>query len=158
MSDSRSRTIAGAAMLFALVALLAPVAEGQEKIAIGERHTVQSKILNEARPILVSLPDGYGQRQDRYPVVYLLDGDVHLEHVNGLVKFLAWAGQVPRMIVVGVANTDRMRDFSLKPYPGRPGSGGAGRFLEFLATELIPFVDKTYPTMPRRMLVGHSLC
>ncbi len=158
MVNRNTRIIAVIAALAGLATIPPTAALGQEKISIGERVTLQSKVLGESRALLVSLPDDYGQRQDRYPVVYLLDGEVHFDHVSGLARFLAWSAQAPPMIVVGVVNTDRMRDFSLKPYPGQPTSGGAARFLEFLGTELVPWVDRTYRTTPRRMLVGHSLC
>lgn len=40
--------------------------------------------------------------------------------------------------------------------PDRP-SGGAERFLEFLQTEVFPWVEARYRTAPHRMIVGHSL-
>tara|TARA_R110002051_G_scaffold321512_1_gene409376 strand:- start:80 stop:532 length:453 start_codon:yes stop_codon:yes gene_type:complete len=35
--------------------------------------------------------------------------------------------------------------------------GGGRNFLNFIETELIPFIDKKYRTAPIRTLVGHSL-
>jgi len=35
-------------------------------------------------------------------------------------------------------------------------SGGAEKFLSFLKTELIPYIDKTYPTNGTNSLYGHS--
>src|SRR6185295_6548997 len=38
-----------------------------------------------------------------------------------------------------------------------PGGGGQAAFLQFIRTELVPFVDATYPANPqRRFLLGHS--
>ena len=35
-------------------------------------------------------------------------------------------------------------------------SGGAERFTQFLADELIPTIERTYPTSGHRTLIGHS--
>ncbi|MEM7355135.1 MAG: alpha/beta hydrolase-fold protein, partial [Acidobacteriota bacterium] len=129
------------------------------------RLTLQSKILGEERSLLVSTPERYTTSNDRYPVFYLTDGKAHFEHTAATVQFLADAGRIPQMLVVGIPNTDRNRDLT----PSRAGiarrdgsqskyptSGGADDFLEFFSTELIPFIDSTYRTQPYRILAGHS--
>lgn len=60
------------------------------------------------------------------------------------------------MIVVGVLNVDRDRDFTGRVQDGRP-SGNASAFLRFLADEVLPMVDGSYRTAPYRILSGHSL-
>jgi predicted alpha/beta superfamily hydrolase len=62
--------------------------------------------------------------------------------------------QLPEMIIVAVANTDRTRD--LTPDKGNE-KGGSAAFLHFLEQELLPHVDKHYRTLPYRILAGHSL-
>jgi hypothetical protein len=37
-----------------------------------------------------------------------------------------------------------------------PTSGGAGKFLSFIETELIPHIEKSYRTHPYRVFAGHS--
>ena len=38
-----------------------------------------------------------------------------------------------------------------------PGGGGQAAFLQFIRTELVPFVEATFPSNPqRRILLGHS--
>jgi predicted alpha/beta superfamily hydrolase len=73
---------------------------------------------------------------------------------------------VPDAIVVGItyagarANYDSLRAIDYTPVASRanPGSGGGPRFLDFLKTELIPFVESSYPADPaRRVLLGSSL-
>ena len=135
---------------------------GQEGIRIGQVERIQSKVLGEQRTLLVGLPDGYEQLTERHPVLYLLDGKENFEHVAGLVRFMGRVGQMPRVIVVGIANTDRIRDFTPTAAPqalnGRAKtSGGGGKFSQFLEKELIPHVEKKYRTAPYRILVGHSL-
>jgi hypothetical protein len=62
------------------------------------------------------------------------------------------------MIVIGVANTDRTRDFTPTKSAERPTSGGADNFIKFMQKELMPFVEKNYRTQPFNLLLGHSLC
>lgn len=53
-----------------------------EPIVIGERFTLDSKIMAEPRPIWVSQPLGYDQSSERYPLMILLDGDGHFHHTT----------------------------------------------------------------------------
>src|ERR1700730_10304897 len=51
----------------------------------------------------------------------------------------------------------RVRDFTPTKTSEAANSGGAAAFLDFLEYELIPFVDRTYRTIPSdRGLLGHS--
>ena len=60
------------------------------------------------------------------------------------------------MIVVAVASTVRIRDFTQTDWPTAwVGGGGAGNFKRFLSTAL-PWVDRTYRTDGFRALSGHS--
>jgi predicted alpha/beta superfamily hydrolase len=136
-----------------------------EPITIGETVTLQSKILGEERTILVSTPPGYDLSSQRYPVLYMTDGNAHLTHTRGTVDFLARNGLMPQVIVVGINNTDRTRDLSPTHVASReingqvyefPTSGGAPKFLEFFKQELFPYVDANYRTLPLRYFTGHS--
>jgi tetratricopeptide (TPR) repeat protein len=73
---------------------------------------------------------------------------------------------MPPLIVVAIANTDRVRDLTpthadIKHSDGTvepfPTSGGADKFLDFIQTELVPEIEKQYATHPYRIIVGHSL-
>jgi hypothetical protein len=123
-------------------------------------------VLGEERTVLVRTPPGYAARTgERFPVLYMTDGDAHIQHTSGTVAFLARNGRIPEMIVVGITNTDRTRDLSptrVEQLPGNPNvrfptSGGADKFLKFIETELIPHVESKYRTQPYRALAGHSL-
>ncbi len=158
------RTLAATILVLCLVAVTAAAAE---PIAIGERVTIRSQILGEERAILISTPATYGRSTERYPVLYMTDGDAHLTHTRGTVDFLAANGLMPDLIIVGVANTDRTRDLSPthwvppaeagEPPPGPNTSGGADRFLDFFAKELFPYIESHYRTAPYRIFAGHSL-
>lgn len=135
---------------------------GGEPVVIGKKFEVHSKVLNETRALLIATPEGYDQETDRYPVLYILDGDENFVPAVGIVRFLAESERIPPMIVVGIGNTERNRD--LTPHTDveiekrfHPINGGADAFLEFIHGELIPYVDTHYRTRPYKVLVGHSL-
>lgn len=127
-------------------------------IVIGEQFVLHSDVLNEDRAIHVTVPPGYEFTPQKFPVIYLLDGPAHMVHTTGSKDVLARSNRMPQTIIVGIANTDRTRDLTPSPSAnGRlPTSGGADNFLEFINTELIPFIDKNYRTEPYRVLIGHS--
>jgi len=156
------RRLANAVVLLLAVAT---VAAAGEPITIGETVVLDSKVMGEPRTVLVSTPPGYARSRERYPVLYLTDGDAHLTHTRGTVDFLVRNGLMPDLIVVGVSNTDRTRDltpthaFRTRRDGTREeiaGSGGGDRFLDFFERELVPFVDATYRTTPLRLFSGHS--
>lgn len=128
--------------------------EAPAAITIGEKHQIQSKVLEEPRTLLVHLPEQYAEKGNaRFPVIYVLDGESHFTYALGIVERLARsASAIPPHIVVGIPNQgrSRIRDFRLA------GPKGADDFVRFLATDAIPFVDKSYRTHPARTLVGHS--
>jgi predicted alpha/beta superfamily hydrolase len=128
--------------------------EPSDAITIGERFKLRSQVLGEERELLVYKPAI--EPGAKYPVVYLLDGDRHFHHVSGLLEFLAGQGRMPPMILVGIANTDRGRDFSPTHQDRVANSGGADKFLDFIERELIPEVERRLPTAPYRILIGHS--
>ena len=126
---------------------------------------LKSDVLGEERVILVRTPQGYENGSQRYPVIYLTDGDAHILHTASSIEFLSRNGRMSELIVVGIPNTDRMRDLSPTHIstagatggPQFPTSGGGDKFLKFIETELIPDIEKRYRTHPYRILAGHSL-
>jgi hypothetical protein len=151
------RALASAALALGLgIGGAAGAAEGQG-VVIGQAFSLASEVLGEERPLLVHLPRSYQRSPDtRFPVLYLLDAEAHFHHVTGLTDFLAAQGLAPEMIVVGVINTHRLRDFTAAPEERAPGSGGAPGFLAFFRDELVPWVEGRYRTAPHRTLFGHS--
>jgi enterochelin esterase-like enzyme len=112
-----------------------------------------SKILGEERVLHVSLPPNYTLARQRYQVVYLLDGHVrqYFDITVAAAAYNVVAGDrdyaMPPQIVVGVDHRDRGTDL------GR----NQELFTRFLAEEVVPFIDRTYRTVPYRTLIGHSL-
>ncbi|HEY1496830.1 MAG TPA: alpha/beta hydrolase-fold protein [Candidatus Solibacter sp.] len=133
-------------------------------VVIGEVIQLKSGVLKESRTLWVAKPTGYDSGTERYPVLYLLDGEEYFRFTAAIVDFLGANDRIPKMLVVGIASGDsRKRTHNLTPpssaasdHRFTPGNGGADEFLAFLGGELIPFVDRTYRTRPYRLLAGHS--
>jgi uncharacterized protein len=140
-------------------------------ISIGKKDSIYSKLLHEKREIWIHLPEsanGSLYKSQRYPVVYLLDGDAHFYSVTGMIHQLSEINGntlFPEMIVVGIPNTDRMRDLTPTHSPtgytgdsaGVGTSGGGEIFMSFIEKELMPHIDSLYPTAPYKIFIGHSL-
>jgi predicted alpha/beta superfamily hydrolase len=127
---------------------------------------LESKVLTETRTILVRVPASYAGGKRAYPLLYMTDGDRQIGHTAAVVDFLAREGRMPEVIIVGINNTDRTRDLTPtkvetmaagngQRFP-TPTSGGGERFLDFISTEVIPYVEKNYRTQPYRVFAGHS--
>src|SRR6476660_6087335 len=144
-----------------IVLLTASVLPGQ--ISIGIKDSVYSKILNETRELWVYMPESAKSNPEhKFPVAFLLDGETYFHSFTGEVSHLSEVNGnaiIPDMIVVGIINRNRMFDLS----PGHDSTfniqpnGGGEKFTMFIEKELIPYMDKHYPTAPYRMLAGHSL-
>ncbi len=140
----------------------------QEGPKLGERVIVSrmfSKTLNEEREVIVHLPEGYDRNpEQRYPVIYVLDGSSQDIHTANSAALMARIGVMPEVIVVGLLNTsgaNRQRDYTppfMRSDIDKPDSpmGGGDVFLAFLKNEAVPVIEKTYRTAPNRMLAGHS--
>jgi predicted alpha/beta superfamily hydrolase len=128
-----------------------------------------SKFVNDAYFISISMPQSYyAGTKKKYPVVYLLDGNLYFDIMAATLKKYSEVGLVPEVILVGVGYKDlpaldslRNRDdtFPLAAAEYEMSiSGGAPEFLSFITQELFPFVDNRYPAdTTERILMGHSL-
>ena len=116
----------------------------------------------EMRTIHLYLPDGYGETEERYPVLYMFDGhnlfydeDATYGKSWGLKAFLdAWP---KKMIVVGMecshTGNERLREYS--PYNiytrwmgGIQGIGDAT--MQWIVNEVKPHIDRRYRTWSHR--------
>ncbi len=123
----------------------------------GKRVTLPSEILKEDRVIQVVLPENYKPgSEEKYEVLYLLDGDSNLPSIFAIQQFAQSHNYMPPVIIVAVFNTNRDRDLSPTRVAQMAASGGADKFLAFFKKELIPYVNKTYPANGSNILFGHS--
>lgn len=124
---------------------------------------ISSRVLNEDRELIAWLPDGFDSTKT-YPVIYALDGRSHGAEIVQTINILTAAGFAPPTMIIGIPNLDdasRKRDLTpprLKEEndKGNSPAGQGDRFLLFLETELIPFVESRYPASGERLISGHS--
>ncbi|MBV2129560.1 alpha/beta hydrolase [Arsukibacterium indicum] len=125
-----------------------------------QEQMIDSAVLGEKRNMVIYLPASYQNSQDRYPVLYLTDGDIQGPHTAGTIDYLSKFEQMPPMIVVGIVNPPetRARDLTLTPSEKQNPNQleNADRFLAFVEKEVIPFVKQNYRTLDYQMLSGTS--
>lgn len=136
-----------------VLSLCAVAQKPDNRIVIGTFDTLNSKVLNEKRVLMIHVPEG--SKDERFPVLYILDGESHFHSAVGIVKQMA--GLIPDMVIVGITNTVRDRDLTPTVVKDKNPSGGGENFMAFIEKELIPYVDSKYPTAPYRVFSGHSL-
>lgn len=125
---------------------------------VGTLQKIHSDILEEDRFLWIHLPQDYENGLGHYPVLFVLDGgwpELFMEAISS-AAYLQVSIDAPPFIIVGVANTQRNRDLMPKAIGGRPGSGGADEFCQFLDKELIPYIRHKYRTNYYNILYGGS--
>jgi predicted alpha/beta superfamily hydrolase/TolA-binding protein len=128
-----------------------------DDVVLGQYRQIHSDILNEDRLLLIHLPREYTETQLNYPVLYLLYGqDIHNYFADAVIisEKLGGTGEIPPLIIVGVANTNRYRDSLPASIEDRSDSGGADNFLRFFEDELLPYIDQNYRVKDFRILAG----
>lgn len=126
---------------------------------IGDKISFESKILNEKRIIVVIPPLNYKNHPDKkYPVVYVLDAGNNLFATHGIISYYSKMLEImPEMIIVGIVNKDRERDFTPTSINEYPNGGGADKFIHFIDSELTAYIDTVYPTSDYKCILGHSI-
>lgn len=143
-------------LLFVLIGLLkSGIGYSQDvNVKIGIKDSIQSKILNENRELIVNLPKGYESSNESYPVLFVLDGLISnlIEAINVTHKLRA------NMIIVAIPNSDRDRDMMPLSTPTyKVDNPGAKQFLLFLEQELIPHIKNKYRSNGNTTIRGRSL-
>ncbi len=128
-------------------------------LPIREEKLASAKV-GETREFWVSLPDRYMESGEKYPVLYMMDGDFNFNSgVIGGLRHAAQLGEFPEFIIVGIQNTDRGKDSfpeELTYSDGSKDGGRANQYLDFIHDELIPHVEKNYRCEKFRVLYGTS--
>jgi len=140
-------------LLLLLLAISLPIVNNAQI----KHENLSSQKLGETRQIKIQLPRNYEENKEkRYPVVVVLDGDYLFAPVAGMVDYYSYWEDVPEMIVVGI-NQDgiRMDDTSYSENNFLPTEKGA-QFFEFIGMELLAQLDEKYRTANFRIIVGHD--
>ena len=130
---------------------------------VATKDSLFSQTFQENKNFWVQLPENYkANSPGKYPVVFILDGGVLMNSLETMYNNY-WGHYLPHMILVGIQNsTNRTRDLTTSQIKMRRGAemdqvtGGAENFTKYIESELIPHIDKNYPTTSYRTLIGHS--
>lgn len=115
-------------------------------------ESVTSRALGGNRRVWFYLPPGYAAATDTlYPVMYVLDGANYVEKMDvpRILDRLIANKAIPPVIAVFSEPGDRQEEYTRNP-----------RWRSFIASELVPLVDKRYRTFPapdHRIILGSSL-
>ena len=139
-------------------------------ISSRQQMMLYSQEINDSIKIDIQLPDSYARFPDqRYPLIYLLDGDFYFDYAAATLQILSRGIQpfTPEFILVGISSRNRFRDFTpTKAQVNNDGSpvppnyhvsGGADRFSQFFQHVLQPKIESGYRTNGFKLLFGHSL-
>ncbi len=148
-------------------------------IAASERLQLRSVHTGRDYEIRVALPRNYLAVKGRLPALYVLDANGLFGMATDIVRLLGLFGELPEMIVVGIAYPGadrsellrrRLADFTPTNVPQEDSlvgvqtaalterSGNARAFTRTLLDEIVPLVEQRYAAdSARRMLWGYSL-
>jgi predicted alpha/beta superfamily hydrolase len=174
---AQRRCCAALAAVWAAVASPAPGALPEQGVP---RSTAQPNVhvlapafeipgLHRERTVRIYLPPGYGRTPQRYPVLYMHDGQNLFDNatayagewgVDETLNALARSRGL-EVIVVGIDNGGIERVHELNPYDSpQSGKGEGERYLAFIVAVLKPWIDQHYSTLPDRRhtaIMGSSL-
>ncbi len=142
--------------VFASWLLLANPVQASETIT----HTLQSKALNQSRPVMIRLPQDYQENSSKhYPLLVTLNDEDNFNWASQAVEIQASRFGIEDMIVVGLPHTG---NYSKDNYPfAKKGSlepnPQAQNYSKFIRQEALPYVEKHYRTNGGRFIIGHSL-
>jgi len=139
-----------------------PYFESDSACHVCDLHHVPSSFEERGYDVRVFLPPGYDENGlERFPVLYMQDGQNLFfadeafggKHwrVQETLAVLESMNLMRQVIVVGIYPRDRMREYTSPAY---------GPYASFLATELKPWVDEHYRSLPgphHTALAGSSL-
>jgi predicted alpha/beta superfamily hydrolase len=132
-----------------------------------------SSRLLPARAVWVYLPPNYSSSKERYPVLYMHDGQNIFDdstsaagewHADEIANALIATKKIPPMIIVGIQTrpADRIEEYTpstiMRPTPpvGRPEpyAGKGPLHARMLVEEIKPFIDSTYRTLADKEHTG----
>ena len=131
-----------------------PELDDERDVPRGEllAEMVPSRYLGGPRRVWFYLPPGYAAAADQlFPVVYVLDGANYVEKMDvpRVLDRLIAAKTIPPIVAVFSEPGDRQEEYSRNQ-----------RWRAFMATELVPMVDKRFRTFSapdHRVILGSSL-
>ncbi|MGA8597621.1 MAG: alpha/beta hydrolase-fold protein [Bryobacteraceae bacterium] len=130
----------------------------RSSISIRIHARFASRYLQSRRDLAVYLPRGYESSRERYPVLYLQDGQNLFDpatafagqdwHAGVTADWLIAGGAIRPLIIVGIYNAGVRRISEYTPTRDRRlrKGGKAERYAQMLVREIKPFIDREYRT------------
>ncbi len=120
-----------------------------EPIIIGETITIDSKILMKKASLNIRLPSSYqALTNKRYPVLFSLGSDTDFAATAGTMQSLSHNQEYPMPDTILVSlSTDTAVSFIQRGVKSED-------FINFLETDVIPYIDKHYRSQPFRILAS----
>jgi predicted alpha/beta superfamily hydrolase len=148
-------------------------------------RTLSSSYVEQTFQVFVALPGNYAASAKAYPVLYMLDANESMGIVTETVRLLQFGQELPNIIIVGIGFPTKnileqlvLRNRYYTPSVdeesahawldkiargfgvtlGHLKTGEAGKFLQFITAELMPFIHAHYRVNPEdKAFMGHSL-
>lgn len=118
---------------------------------------IESVQLNTKREIKIWLPKSYKKNPDkRYPLIFTLDGDYLFDPLVGNVKYFSYWDDMPECIVVGIKQIQTRREDCLYDTNTQMPEYDGKKFYDFVKTELIPELEKSYRIAKFKIIMGHD--
>jgi predicted alpha/beta superfamily hydrolase len=123
---------------------------------------VHSPQLGNSRDLLVYLPSSYDDGQQRYPVLYMHDGQNLFDPATSFAgewevdqTLEAASGEGLEVIIVAVPNMGPERSNEYSPFLDPKNGGGKGElYLRFLVETVKPIIDADFRTLADRANTG----
>ncbi len=131
-------------------------------------HELFSNVVGLTYKLYVKLPVNFDSKKS-YDFIFMLDPEYSFAIASNITDHLVQRNDLPEVVVIGIGyavdnyRINRTRDYT--PTHSLVGgynaetqrhSGGGENFLNFIATELFPYVEKTFGKPKTRTLCGHS--
>jgi len=129
-----------------LTSLASELVDNKKILNVGTIHSIE---LDNHHSISIYLPESYNAAKDKYPVMYVIDGDQYF--LNSIVyqKTLTWQSKSPDFIVVGInIKKNQRRELLGKKSP---------EFIDTFENKIINYVEKNYRTNDKRMYFGWEM-
>lgn len=117
----------------------------EQQITIGQKVSIESKTFAQERGLQIYLPEGYSNSNQRYPVLYLLDGEQWFTYSVSINQLMTSYDYTPEFIIVGIETSDSPR-FGF--------FANTGKLIDFLEKDVVTYIDHNYRTSEDRMLFG----
>ncbi|WOK09281.1 alpha/beta hydrolase-fold protein [Imperialibacter roseus] len=143
---------------YLLMTLLGSCQDEDFNPSLTQAFDVQSAANGATYPIRVALPTAYYTSAERYPAIYVLDGEENFGFVANHCREISERLATQNVVVVSIGyGQDRSIDYT--PTKTSEMTGGGTQFLDFIETQLIPQMEERFrvdTTRNGRVLLGHS--